>query len=85
MKTPDPAAAFREVGPRAEANLERAVATILEAHPDVKVVIITVPDIRDLPEFRVPLQHRPLAPRLCRCRHRHHPAVQRPDPGPRGA
>ena len=55
MKTPDPVAAFREVGPRAEANLERAVATILEAHPDVKVVIITVPDIRELPEFRVPL------------------------------
>ena len=55
MKTPDPVAAFREVGPRAEANLERAVATILEAHPAVKVVIITVPDIRELPEFRVPL------------------------------
>lgn len=55
MKTPDPVAAFREVGPRAEANLEHAVATILEAHPDVKVVLITVPDIRQLPEFRVPL------------------------------
>jgi pimeloyl-ACP methyl ester carboxylesterase len=55
MKTPDPPAALRQVGPRAEANLELAVATILKAHPDVKVVIITVPDIRDLPEFRVPL------------------------------
>jgi lysophospholipase L1-like esterase len=55
MKAPDPAAAFQKVGPRAEANLERAVATILKAHPDVKLVIITVPDIRDLPEFRVPL------------------------------
>jgi hypothetical protein len=55
MKTPDPVAAFREVGPRAEANLELAVATILEAHPAVKVLIITVPDIRELPEFRVPL------------------------------
>jgi len=55
MKTPDPVAAFQEVGPRAEANLEDAVATILKAHPDVKVVIITVPDLRDLPEFRVPL------------------------------
>ena len=55
MKTPDPAAAFQQVGPRAEANFELAVATILKAHPDVKVVIITVPDIRDLPEFRVPL------------------------------
>src|SRR3954451_921835 len=55
MKTRDPAA-LQQVGPRAEANLERAVATILEAHADVKVVIITVPDIRDLPEFRVPLR-----------------------------
>src|SRR4051794_40621 len=55
METPDPAAALQQVGPRAEANLELAVATIFKAHPDVKVVIITVPDIRDLPEFRVPL------------------------------
>src|SRR3954453_2263910 len=44
MKTRDPAAALQQVGPRAEANLELAVATILEAHPDVKVVIITVPN-----------------------------------------
>jgi hypothetical protein len=55
MKTADPVAALHEVGPRAEANLESAVATILRAHPAVNVVIITVPDIRDLPEFRVPL------------------------------
>jgi phospholipase/lecithinase/hemolysin len=55
MKTPDPVAAFQEVGPRAEANLKSAVTTILKAHPDVKVVIITVPDIRELPEFRVRL------------------------------
>src|SRR6476646_50998 len=34
MKTPDPAAAFQQVGPRAEANLEGAVATILKAHRD---------------------------------------------------
>jgi hypothetical protein len=63
MKTPDPVAAFREVGPRAEANLESAVTTILRAHPDVKVVIVTVPDIRNLPEFRVPLHagHSPRA------------------------
>jgi phospholipase/lecithinase/hemolysin len=63
MKSSDPAAAFQRVGPRAEANLELAVATILKAHRDVKVVIMTVPDIRDLPEFRVPLLagHLPLA------------------------
>jgi lysophospholipase L1-like esterase len=55
MKTSDPVATFQNVGPRAEANLEHAIATILKAHPDVMVVIIAVPDIRDLPEFRVPL------------------------------
>ena len=55
MKSPDPVAAFQRVGPRAQANLEHAVATILKADPYVKVVIITVPDIRDLPEFHVPL------------------------------
>ncbi len=55
MRTPDPVAAFREVGPRARANLEHAVATIIEAHPDVKILLITVPDIRELPEFGVPL------------------------------
>src|SRR3989442_866837 len=37
MKTSDPVAAFQNVGPRAEANLERAIATILKAHPNVKV------------------------------------------------
>ena len=55
MRAPDPVAAFREVGPRAEANLRRAVATILAAHPEVKLVVVTIPDIRDLPEFREPL------------------------------
>src|SRR6516164_8972100 len=55
MKSLDPVAAFQRVGPRAQANLEHAVVTILKADPYVKVVIITVPDIRDLPEFHVPL------------------------------
>jgi lysophospholipase L1-like esterase len=56
MKTPDPVATFQEVGRRAEANLALAVATVLRAHQDVKMVISTVADIRDLPEFRVPLK-----------------------------
>ncbi len=56
MNSPDPVTALREVGPRAEANLELAVGTILDAHPDVKVFVVTVPDIRELPEFRVPLR-----------------------------
>jgi phospholipase/lecithinase/hemolysin len=56
MKAPDPVAAFEDVGPRAEANLRRAAETILTARPDVKLVVVTVPDIRDLPEFREPLR-----------------------------
>jgi hypothetical protein len=55
MRTPDPVSTFQKVGPRAGTNLKHAVATILNADPNVNVVIITVPDIRDLPEFRVPL------------------------------
>jgi hypothetical protein len=55
MNAPDPRAALQEVGPRAQATLECAVAVILKAHPEVKVVLITVPDIRELPEFREPL------------------------------
>jgi lysophospholipase L1-like esterase len=56
MKTADPVAALEQAGPRAEANLQRAVETILAAHPDVKLVIATVPDIRHLPEFHDPLR-----------------------------
>jgi phospholipase/lecithinase/hemolysin len=55
MKSPNPEHTFTEVGPRAEANLQLAVETILAASPNVKVIISTVPDIRHLPEFRKPL------------------------------
>jgi hypothetical protein len=56
MHTPDPVATFKSVGPRAEANLQRAVETIVAANPAVKLVIATVPDIRELPEFSEPLR-----------------------------
>jgi hypothetical protein len=56
MKAPDPLAALQQAGPRAEANFERAFQTILAAHPDVKLVVATVPDIRHLPEFRAALR-----------------------------
>jgi hypothetical protein len=55
MKAPDPLAALQQVGPRAEANFGHAFQTILAAHPDVKLVVATVPDIRHLPEFRAAL------------------------------
>jgi phospholipase/lecithinase/hemolysin len=56
MKTADPVAALQQAGPSAEENLKRAVETILAANPDVKLVLVTVPDIRHLPEFRDPLR-----------------------------
>jgi lysophospholipase L1-like esterase len=56
MKTPNPSATLLRVGPRAEANLELAVDTILAASPEIKLVLATVPDIRNLPEFREPLR-----------------------------
>jgi phospholipase/lecithinase/hemolysin len=56
MNAPDPLASLQQAGPRAEANFELAFQTILAAHPDVKLVAATVPDIRHLPEFRAALR-----------------------------
>lgn len=56
MYAPDPAAAQKLAGPRAEENLQVALQAILNARSDVKVLLLTVPDIRDLPEFREPLR-----------------------------
>ena len=56
MKAPDPLAPSQQAGPRAEANFEHAFQTILAAHPDVKLVVATVPDIRHLLEFRAALR-----------------------------
>jgi len=51
MKSPDPAEALREVLPRALRNYRTIVDTVLNASPDVKVVLTTLPDVRDLPEL----------------------------------
>ncbi|HEV3162708.1 MAG TPA: GDSL-type esterase/lipase family protein, partial [Isosphaeraceae bacterium] len=56
MKSPDPAAALDDVLPRAQANYRVAVRTILEASPKVQLVLATVPDICNLPEFAVPIR-----------------------------
>jgi phospholipase/lecithinase/hemolysin len=61
MQAPDPVGALRQAGPPAEANFERAFRTILRAHPDVKLVVATLPDIRQLPEFREALRSGRLA------------------------
>jgi lysophospholipase L1-like esterase len=54
MKAADPPRAFEAALPRAVRNVEAALAAILEASADVKVVLATVPDITELPEFAEP-------------------------------
>jgi phospholipase/lecithinase/hemolysin len=56
LKGPDPAAALRAALPRALANYRTAVQTILAASPRVKLVLVTLPDIRHLPEFDGPVR-----------------------------
>jgi phospholipase/lecithinase/hemolysin len=56
MKSHDPAAALDDVPPRALANYRATVRTILDASPGVKIVLATLPDIRNLPEFVGPIR-----------------------------
>jgi hypothetical protein len=56
----DPAAEVDRVLPRAMDNFRLALETILDASPLVKVVTVTVPDIRDLPIIKVTVQERRL-------------------------
>jgi len=56
LYAPDPARALRSVLPRAMANYRVIVRTVLDASPDVKLVLATLPDVRNLPEFAVPLR-----------------------------
>lgn len=56
LEAPDPIQALRIAGPRAIENLRRAAETILAANEDVRLVLITVPDLRDLPDIRQALR-----------------------------
>lgn len=56
MKTPDPAADLAERFPRSLANYRTAVRTLLDASPAARLVLVTVPDIRNLPEFAGPIR-----------------------------
>lgn len=56
MQTPDPVGTLRRTLPRAIANYRTAVETVRNASPGVKLVLSTLPDIRDLPEFAVPIR-----------------------------
>lgn len=53
---PDPAAAAREVLPRAMGHFRTAVETVRNASPNLRLVLSTLPDIRDLPEFAAPIR-----------------------------
>lgn len=53
-KAPDPLASLRATSPRALENVGIATETILAAHPEVRLIVATLPDIRDLPEFAEP-------------------------------
>jgi lysophospholipase L1-like esterase len=51
LKSPDPATALAEAGPRVARDILTAVTTLLAASPDVRVVVATLPDITLAPEF----------------------------------
>jgi phospholipase/lecithinase/hemolysin len=56
LKAADPVAALGRVLPRALDNHRAAVRTIRAASPRVKLVLVTLPDVRHLPEFAGPLR-----------------------------
>jgi len=55
-KSPDPWATLASITPRAKKNFSVALKTILQASPDVQVLVSTVPDVSDLPEFQEPIR-----------------------------
>jgi lysophospholipase L1-like esterase len=56
FKSRQPLDALRSLLPRAMANYRTVWQTMLDASPDVRLVLVTVPDIRNLPEFAGPLR-----------------------------
>jgi phospholipase/lecithinase/hemolysin len=60
----DAATVVQSILSRALANLRLAVETILKASPHVQVLVATLPNILELPEFAGPLHQGRLSPRL---------------------
>jgi lysophospholipase L1-like esterase len=56
LQSPDPLTALERMLPRTLSNYRVAVETILAARGDVKVVLTTLSDIRNLPEFAAPIR-----------------------------
>lgn len=62
LNAPDPRQELDGLAGRVFANVKLAADTMLAASPEVKLLIATVPDVRDLPEFRNALRSGKLAP-----------------------
>ena len=60
----DPGRELDGLANRAFANVKLAADTLLAASPDVKLLVATVPDVRDLPEVREALRSGKLAPAM---------------------
>jgi phospholipase/lecithinase/hemolysin len=56
LKSPQPVDTLRSVLPRAITNYQTAFKTIFDASPNVRLVLVTIPDIRNLLEFSGPLR-----------------------------
>lgn len=56
MKSRDPLATVTTLLPRALANFRAALETIAAASQTVRIVLVTVPDVRNLPEFAGPIR-----------------------------
>ena len=56
IRSQSPVEAASETASRAIANLDKAITTVLAASPDVKIVVLTVPDITELPDVAEAIQ-----------------------------
>jgi hypothetical protein len=62
LQSGDPRSALGGLGRKAAGNVRTAMETLLAASPHVKLLIATVPDVLDLPEFRDPMRAGTLDP-----------------------
>jgi phospholipase/lecithinase/hemolysin len=62
LSSSDPRSKLSGLGRSAFTNVRTATDTLLGASPNVKLIVTTVPDIRELPEFRQALRQGKLEP-----------------------
>jgi hypothetical protein len=55
LKSADPVGRLEDVLPRAVANYQMIIQTLRDADPALGLVLATLPDIRNRPEFAVPI------------------------------